>query len=176
MNNYKRITTKLTEAATRRMLSRGHVFMVALIDEQKQEISLTVSYGNDKKAKSWVGNYYANSMEHLCRSVIMEGLEPYYAYKENKEPANLFCCDIDIHHDWQDIRTLEEGVQDIVKASRTKADPHKHNLKVELYVSVDEGDFQNFGGPLELNFVTELMIEKGFHKPLLNKGGMTNGC
>lgn len=163
MKNYKKITEKLNINQVKTLFSEGHIFVVALVDEPNKEIRLAVSYGVDQKAKSWVGNYYANSLEHLKRSVIMEGLEPYYAYRDDAKPANVFTCDIDIQHDWQDIRSLEEGISDVTEASGLRVDPHNKKLKVELYVSKGEGDFANFGGPLELEFVTELMTEKGFY-------------
>ena len=81
-------------------------------------------------------SYYRNitdSDEQLRTCVITETLEPYYAFKDKKYYSGESFKDDDV------------------------------TMHYEFYISIEKGDIANFGGCLEIDFVTEWMEEQGYY-------------
>lgn len=170
MKNYKKIpfeSIENIESYIEEKLRNGHIIIQISVNDTRKEIDELISYANDTECQSYyVG--FTDSDEQLRTSVIVERMEPYYAFKDEKRSEILCCCDIDIKTDTQDaidFSTFKEDFKSMEEYYNGKSvqfdDGFAH---YEFYVSIEKGDIRNFGGPLESEFVTEWMTEQGYYQ------------
>lgn len=170
MKNYKKIPfsrIKNIESYVERKLKAGHIIIQILVNEDKKEIDELISYANDKKCESYYRSL-TDSDEQLQTCVISECMEPYYAFKDEKRKAGT--CDIDIDADLQDVIDFYEFKKDIKAMEKYYSgesfqwkDYDDSSCHYEFYISLEKGDIANFGGCLEIDFVTEWMEEQGYY-------------
>lgn len=170
MKNYTKIPFNQIEniaSYVEEKLKAGHVIIQILVNEDNKQIDELVSYANDKECRSYYRNL-TDSDEQLRTCVITETLEPYYAFKDKKRDERVCCCDIDIETDCQDITDFASVVNNFVLMEKKyySGESFKDDeiaMHYEFYISTDEGDIANFGGSLEVDFVTEWMTEQGYY-------------
>lgn len=147
-------------------LKSGHIIFQILVNETRKEIDELISYANDKECRSYYVSL-TDSDEQLRTSVIVERLEPYYAFKDTEKSENVYCCDIDIETDSQnviDFNTFIEEFKSMEKyydGKNTKW--NDGNSHYEFYISIDKADIGDFGGCLETEFITEWMSKRGYY-------------
>lgn len=169
MKNYEKIPFNEIdniESYMEEKLRDGHVIIQILVNEDKKEIDELISYANDKECKSYYRSL-TDSDEQLKTSVISEMLEPYYKFKDSEESENEEMCDIDIETDSQnvidfstfkkDFRSMEEYY------SEKRSQIEGNNIHYEFYESIEKGNIGDFGGHLEIDFITEWMAEQGYY-------------
>lgn len=160
MKNYKRI--KIEKMSDRKYLKQlfgnQKIIIQVLVNEKKVEIDELISYGLDKKAKSYY-KYLVRNNEELSENVIIETLYPFYNYKQEERD---FCfAPIDIDSDSQNVLNMWSVIYDLSKAHEN----FKEGMHFEYYMSKGKGDFGNFGGPLELEFIREWHIANDHEIP-----------
>lgn len=169
MKSYKKIPfnrIKDIESYVEKKLREGHVIIQILVNEDEKEIDELISYANDSQCKSYYRSL-TDSEEQLRSCVITERLEPYYAYKDTNREDGI--CDIDIQTDNQnviDFHTFKKEFKDMEKyysGDNFRYEESEFNEHYEFYISTDKGDIENFGGSMEIDFVTEWMKEQGFY-------------
>lgn len=148
-------------------LKAGHIIIQILVDEDNQQIAELISYANDKECKSYYRNI-TDSDEQLRTCVITETLEPYYAFKDKKRAERVCCCDIDIEIDSQDVTDFSVVINNFASMEKKyySGESFKDDdvtMHYEFYISIEKGDIANFGGCLEIDFVTEWMEEQGYY-------------
>lgn len=170
MKNYKQIPfsrIKNIESYVEKKLKAGHVIIQILVNEDKKEIDELISYANDKECQSYFRSL-TDSEKELGTYVIEERLEPNYAFKgKNREDG---ICDIDIQTDSQnviDFNTFKKQFKDMEKyysSNSFRFEEYSGNMHYEFYLSTGKGDIGNFGGCMEIDFVTEWMEEQGYYR------------
>lgn len=166
MKDYKKIPFTEIDNITSYLeekLKDGHIIIQIRVNETNKEIDELISYANDKECQSYFQSL-ADSNEELKTSVIYEMLEPYYAFKDSE---NVETSDIDIETDSQniidfstfkkDFRAMEEYYSG--KSSCVEGD----NIHYEFYVSTEKPDIGDFGGYIEIEFITAWMLEQGYY-------------
>lgn len=169
MKNYKKIPFSEIdniESYAEEKLRNGHVIIQISVNETRKEIDELISYANDKECQSYFVSL-TNSNEQLKTSVIVERLEPYYAFKDTEKSENVYCCDIDIETDSQNVIDFSIFIEDFKFMEEYYSGKSRQfdggRAHYEFYVSIDKGDIGNFGGCLETEFVTEWMAEQGYY-------------
>lgn len=170
MKNYTKIPfnqIKDIESYVEEKLKAGHIIIQIRVNEDNKQIEELTSYANDKECKSFYRNL-ADSDEQLKTHVIEKKIEPYYSFKDNKKSNNVHCADIDIETDCQNIVDFQ-----CVKEDFSSREKEFYNgisfqydgeiMHYEFYISLEKGDIANFGGCLEIDFVTEWMEEQGYY-------------
>lgn len=169
MKNYKKIpfdSIENIESYVEEKLRNIHIIIQISVNDTRKEIDELISYANDIECQSY---YVAltDSDEQLRMSVIVERVEPYYAFKDTERSDDLYCCDIDIKADSQgviDFSTFKEDFKSMEEYYSGKSAQFDDGFAhYEFYVSIDKGDIRNFGGPLESEFVMEWMTEQGYY-------------
>lgn len=154
------------ESYVEESLEAGCIIIRILVNEDKKEIAELVSYAKDKDCQSCYRNL-ADSDEQLKTHVIKESIEPYYAFKDNKKSNDVHCADIDIETDCQDIVDFQSVKEDISIEKEFYTDISLQcdgeMMHCEFYISNGKGDIANFGGNLELEFITEWMTEQDYY-------------
>lgn len=169
MKDYKKIPfdeIDNIESYVEEKLMDGHVIIQIRVNETNKEIDELISYANDKECRSYYQSL-TDSNEQLKTSVISEMLEPYYAFKDKEKTENEKTCDIDIDIDSQNVIDFGTFKKDFKamegyysgKSSCVEGD----NIHYEFYVSVKKGKIHDFGGALEIEFVTEWMLDRGYY-------------
>lgn len=153
------------ESYAERHLKAGFVIIQILVNDDKEEIENLTSYANDKECKSYYRSL-TDTDEQLKRSVIVEELEPYYAFKDKTNDKSA--ASIDIETDNQNVIDFNILKDDFSAFEKQDYDGEKFidddgMLKhYEFYISIGKGDIANFGGSMEIDFVTEWMQEQGY--------------
>lgn len=168
MMNYTKIPfSQITdvEAYVEEKLKLGHIIIQILVNEDQKEIDELISYANDNECKSYYCSL-TDSDEQLRTSVIVERLEPYYAFKDKDSDDSTN--DIDIQIDSQNVtgfNDLRKNFRDMEKIYSGKSiETDIGNAHYEFYISKGKGDIANFGGNIEIEFVTEWMKEQGYYR------------
>ena len=168
MRDYKRMffnKFESMESYAERHLKAGFVIIQILVNDDKEEIENLTSYANDKECKSYYRSL-TDTDEQLKRSVIVEELEPYYAFKDKTNDKSA--ASIDIETDNQNVIDFNILKDDFSAFEKKDYDGEKFidddgMLKhYEFYISIGRGDIANFGGSMEIDFVTEWMQEQGY--------------
>lgn len=170
MKNYTKIPfNKITdiESYVEEKLKAGHIIIQILVNEDQKEIDELISYANDKGCESYYRNI-CDSDEQLRNCVITESLEPYYAFRDDKREERVCCCDIDIETDSQNIVDFQSVKEDFSNREKEFYNGISFQydgeiMHCEFYISNDIGDIANFGGNMEIEFVTEWMKEQGYY-------------
>ncbi|MBQ4523774.1 MAG: hypothetical protein IJA10_12600 [Lachnospiraceae bacterium] len=170
MKNYKKIPfnrIKDIESYVEKKLKAGHIIIQIRVNEDNKQIDELISYANDKECESYYRSL-TDSDEQLRTCVISECMELYYAFKDEKREAGT--CDIDIDADLQDVIDFYEFKKDIKDMKEHYSgesfqwkDYDDSSCHYEFYISLEKGDIANFGGCLEIDFVTEWMEEQGYY-------------
>lgn len=95
--------------------------------------------------------------------VITERIEPYYAFKDG---MNKCFNDIDIDEDSQnviDFNTFKADFKKMEKFYDEDNISYYGKAHYEFYISTGKGDIENFGGCMEVEFITEWMTEHGYY-------------
>lgn len=169
MKNYEKIPfdqISNIESYVEEKLRVGHVIIQIAVNEDKKEISELVSYANDKECMSYYRNI-ADSDEQLKTCVITESLNPYYAFKDSSRSDDC-CADIDIETECQNIEDFPNVKEDFLNREKefyngVSFQYDGEMMHYEFYISTGKGDIVNFGGSMELNFITEWMTEHGYY-------------
>lgn len=144
-------------------LKTGHVIIQIIANESLKQIDELISYANDKECKSHYRSL-TDSDEQLRECVITECIDPYYAFKKEDK-----CCDdIDINEDSQNVIDFEQfkaDFKDMQQYYDEKDIPYYGKAHYEFYVSTGKGNIENFGGCMEVEFITEWMIEHEYYNP-----------
>lgn len=160
------------------MLRKGHVIVKILVNEKEKQIEELTSYGNDSQNISYYKVFGPATDMKNC--IIVENLQPYYAYKDENRLQNSngsFCtCDIDIESDGQDIieiKDFEDNFYELPKEyfngrtfqfSEINTSYSSEPFHYEFYLSQEKGEIlANFGGPNEVDFVLDWMIAMGYY-------------
>lgn len=148
-------------------LKAGHILIQIAVNDDKKEISELVSHVNDKECKSYFRNL-VDSDEQLKTSIIEYFLDPYYAYKDNNKSTSENCADIDIEREGQEICSIQTIDEDFISLGRNACEGQSflvdgETMHYEFYISTGKGDIANFGGSMELDFITEWMTEHGYY-------------
>jgi len=165
MKDYQKIPfNQITDIASyvEEKLKAGHVIIQILVNESLKQIDELISYANDKECKSYFCNL-TDSDAQLKESVITELIEPYYAFKKG---MNKCFNDIDINEDSQNViafNTFKADFKDMEKYYDGGDIPYYGKAHYEFYISTGKGDIGNFGGCMEVEFITEWMIEQGYY-------------
>lgn len=181
MKNYTKIPfnkIKDIESYVEKKLKTGHIIIQILVNEDNKEIDELISYANDKECKSYYRSL-TDSDEELRTNVIVERLEPYYAYKDeirkycnpykDKTKKMACTCDIDIDTDSQNVIDFKMFKRDFKHMEKYyggesfQYEGYNGKTHYEFYISIDKGDVGNFGGCMEVNFTTEWMREQGYY-------------
>lgn len=154
-------------------LKEGHTVIEILIDEDANKIVELISYANDKNGKSYY-NYFMSGNQAIENYVIVENLTPHYAFQDNDilQNSDDSCCtvDIGIQSDSQNVISFDYFESDFRRSMRKHYNCESFKLEYsdcdslyhyEFYISTNECDIGNFGGPMELDFIEQWMIEKG---------------
>lgn len=154
------------EAYVEEKLRNGHIIIQISVNEAQKEINELISYANDTECRSYYVSL-TDSDEQLRTSVIDERMEPYYTFKDIERSNDLCCCDIDIETDSQnviDFNSFKKDFKSMEEYYSGKSVQFDDGfVHYEFYVSIDKGDIRNFGGTLEIEFVTEWMTEQGYY-------------
>lgn len=170
MKNYEKIPfneINNIESYVEDKLKNGYVIIQVNINEIRNEIDELITYANDKECESYYRSL-TDSDEQLKTCVITERLEPYYAFKGKNRDKNS-CCDIDIKTDDQnviDFDTFKDDFKDMSEYYDEHSFQYEEYLgkeHYEFYISTGKGDIENFGGSMEADFITEWMVEHGYH-------------
>lgn len=135
------------------------ILIQILVDEEKQQITELISYGCDMNAESYY-SCFVKDKEELEYSIILEVLYPDYEYTYLKDDD--YKLSVDIWNDNQNVIGFGHALHSIMRTGERFSDT-KH---FEFYTSKGKGDFGNFGGPLEVEFVEEWMLENGSYLPI----------
>lgn len=151
-------------------LKEGHTVIQVLIDEDASEILELISYANDKSGKSYY-DCFMSDKQAIEDYVIVERMEPYYAFKDINRLQNSndsFCtADIDIQSDSQNVISFDDFETDFNSMRKHYNGESFKYLNSDLlyhyefFISKAQCDIANFGGPMELDFIEQWMIEKG---------------
>ena len=169
MKNYTKIPfTRISdiESYVEEKLKEGYCIIELIVNENRQEIDELTSYANDSECKSYYRNL-ADSDEQLRSSVITECLTPYYAFKDRSRDGSTD--DIDIENDSQDIITFTHFKRKFIAMEKKyySGEPYGGDdgdtEHFEFYISNERADIANFGGSMEIDFVTEWMTEQGYY-------------
>ena len=170
MENYEKIPfdqISNIESYVEEKLRAGHIIIQISVNDDKKAISQLVSYANDKECMSCFRDFAGIGEEELPKSVIEEEIEPYYAFKDDEKVQDVHTADIDIETDRQYITsfrrfkaTIKEMEEYFNGACFNEDDEMMH---YEFYISTGKGDIANFGGNMELDFITEWMTEHGYY-------------
>ena len=170
MRNYKKIPfDKISniESYVEEKLRAGHIIIQIAVNEDEKEISELVSYANDKECVSYFRNLTGIGEEEFPKSVIKEVLEPYYAFKDDEKVQDVNTSDIDIETDYQYITSFRRFKATIKEMEGYFNGDSFHEddemMHYEFYISTGKGDIANFGGSMELDFITEWMTEHGYY-------------
>lgn len=170
MRNYEKIPFNQIsniESYVEEKLKAGHIIIQIAVNEDKKEISELVSYANDKECVSFFRNLAGIGEEELPKRVIEEVLEPYYAFKDANKEHDIHTADIDIETDCQYItnfRRFKETIKEMEKYFNGDCfHVDSETMHYEFYISNGKGDIANFGGSMELDFITEWMTEHGYY-------------
>lgn len=165
MKDYKKIPfSEIDNIASylEEKLKDGHIIIQVRVNETNKEIDELISYANDNECKSYYQSL-SDSDEQLKTSIISEMLEPYYGFKDSE---NVEASDIDIETDSQniiDFNTFNKDFKAMEEYYSGKSScVEGNNIRYEFYISIDKGDIENFGGCMEVEFITEWMIEQGY--------------
>jgi len=165
MKNYQKIPfSQITDIAfyVEEKLKAGYVIVQILVNESLKQIDDLTSYANDKECKSYYCNL-TDSDEQLRECVITEHIDPYYSFKDG---MNKCYEDIDINKDNQnvmDFNTFKADFKDMEKYYDGEDIPYYGKAHYEFYISTEKGDIENFGGCMEVEFITEWMTEQGYY-------------
>ena len=170
MKNYKKIPfneIQDIESYVEKKLKAGNIIIQILVNEDNKEIEELISYANDKDCKSYYQNI-TDTDEQLRTCIITETLEPYYAFKDKKKTERVSCCDIDIETDYQDVINFSSVINKFASMEKEyysgeSFEDDGETMHYEFYISTDKGDIENFGGSMEVDFVTEWMEEHGYY-------------
>lgn len=169
MKNYEKIPfTEIDniESYVEEKLRDGHIIIQILVNEDKKEIDELISYANDNECRSYYQSL-ADSNEQLRTSVISETLEPYYAFKNKEKSENEETDNIDIETDSQnviDFNTFKKDFRDMEEYySGGSSHIDNDSVHYEFFISDEKGNMGDFGGCLEVEFITEWMIEHGYY-------------
>lgn len=170
MRNYKKIPfdqISNIESYVEEKLRAGHIIIQIAVNEDEKEISELVSYANDKECVSYFRNLTGIDEEEFPKSVIKEVLEPYYAFKDDEKVQDVHTSDIDIETDYQYITSFRRFKATIKEMEGYFNGDSFHEddemMHYEFYISTGKGDIANFGGSMELDFITEWMTEHGYY-------------
>lgn len=160
MKAYRRIShERITDFDyVEKLLRQKKIIVRILVDEQRGVISELTSYAYDKNAQSYY-TCYVKDKKVLKDSIIIETLYPYYNFK--REVPKKFTDPIDIWNDYQNVADYYRAIGDITRTKEFLTS----TTHFEFYVSKGVGDIDGFGGPLEVEFVEEWMIENGYYIP-----------
>lgn len=165
MKNYEKIPfTEIDniESYVEEKLRDGHVIIQIRVNETNKEIDELISYATDKECRSYYQSL-TDSNEQLKTSVISEMLEPYYAFKDKEKSENKETCSIDIDTDSQNVIDFDTFKKDFREMEESYNGESSHidndSVHYEFYVSIKKGDIENFGGCMEVEFITEWMNE-----------------
>lgn len=167
MKNYEKIPFNQISDITsyvEEKLRAGRIIIQIIANESLKQIDELISYANDKECKSYYRNL-ADSDEQLRESVITEYIDPYYAFKDEEDKE---CNDIDINEDSQnviDFIQFKADFKDMQQYYDEKDIPYYGKAHYEFYISTGKGDIEDFGGCMEVEFITEWMIEHGYYNP-----------
>lgn len=154
------------ESYVEEKLRDGHILIQIRVNETNKEIDELISYANDKECKSYYQSL-TDSNEQLKTSVISEMLEPYYAFKDTEEAENVETCDIDIETDSQnviDFSTFKKDFKAMEEYYSGKSSlAEDNNVHYEFYISIEKDKISDFGGALEIEFVTEWMLDQEYY-------------
>lgn len=171
MKNYTEISfnqIKDIKSYVEEKLKAGHIIIQILVNEDNKQIDELISYANDKECKSYYRNI-TDSDEQLKTGVITETLEPYYAFKDKKRAERVCCCDIDIETDCQDVTNFLSVINNFASMEKkyysgeSFEEDDDATMHYEFYTSTGKGDIANFGGSMEVDFITEWMTEQGYY-------------
>lgn len=171
MKNYKKIPfnrIKDIESYIERKLKRGHIIIQILVNEDNKEIDELISYANDKGCESFFG-FFADTVEQQKNSVIVERMEPYYAFKKDDIPDNVMCCDIDYGSKDENIISFYYLKKDFASMQKYYDEKsfqypdYEGRTHYEFYISNGKGDVANMGCGMEVDFATEWMTEMGYY-------------
>ena len=140
------------------LLTKRKIIVCILVDEQQGIISELTSYAYDKNAQSYY-TCYVKDKKVLKDSIITETLYPFYNFK--RDAPKKFADPIDIWDDYQNVVDYYQAISDITRTKEFLTS----TTHFEFYVSKGVGDISSFGGPLEVEFVKEWMLEKGYYIP-----------
>ena len=170
MKNYEKIPfdqISNIESYVEEKLRAGHIIIQIAVNEIKKEVSELVSYANDKECVSCFRNFSGIGEEELPKSVIEEEIEPYYAFKDDEKEQDVHTADIDIETDRQYITGFRRVKATIKEMEKYFNGDSFHEdgeiMHYEFYISTGKGDIANFGGSMELDFITEWMTEHGYY-------------
>ena len=165
MKNYQKIPfSQITDITSyvEEKLKAGHIIIQIIANESLKQIDDLISYANDKECKSYYRSL-TDSDKQLKECVITEHIEPYYAFKDG---MNKCYEDIDINEDSQnvmDFSAFKADFKEMEKYYDGESIPYYGKAHYEFYVSTEKGDIENFGGCMEVEFITEWMIEHGYY-------------
>lgn len=138
MENYKMINNVMTRSEVNKYLREGKIIYLALIDDEKNEISVVTSYGNDSKVESYY-TCHGILASRLKELIICESLYPCYAFKMTTA-ENHYLAEIDIEADAQDIQQFSWVINDLVKVK--PGEPWKtidgRRVHYEVYISKEK--------------------------------------
>ena len=116
---------------------------------------------------SYFRNLIGIGEKELLKSVIEEVLEPYYAFKDDEKVQDVHTADIDIETDRKYITSFRRFKATIKEMEEYLNGDSFHEddvtMHYEFYISTGKGDIENFGGSMELDFITEWMTEHGYY-------------
>lgn len=169
MKDYKKIPFDSIEnikSYVEEKLKNEHIIIQISVNDAQKEINELISYANDIECQSYYVSL-TDSDEQLRASVIEEKMKPYYAFKDVERSDDLCCCDIDIETDSQNVidfstfKKVFKSMEEYYSGKSVQFDDGF--VHYEFYVSKDKGDIKNFGGPLESEFATKWMTERGYY-------------
>ncbi len=165
MKNYQKIPfSQITDITSyvEEKLKAGHIIIQIIANESLKQIDDLISYANDKECKSYFRSL-TDSDKQLKECVITEHIDPYYAFKEG---TSKLYDDIDINEDSQnvmDFNTFKADFKNMKEYYNGDDIPYYGKAHYEFYVSIKKGDIENFGGHMEVEFITEWMIKHGYY-------------
>ena len=151
------------ESYVEKKLKAGHIIIQIIVNEDKKEIDELISYANDKESKSYYRNFAELGEDILNKSVIEEVLQPYYSYKDDVKTQNVHTADIETDCQYiTSFRRFKETIKENEKYFTGESfQEDGKTMHYEFYITTDKGDIANFGGCMELDFITEWMAERG---------------
>ena len=151
-------------------LKSGHIIVEIWLNEEKNEIKKLISYANDKngQAKVW---RRTDSEEMKRSSVIVEEMIPAYQFEHPDTLHSRWYPEIESDRQTiLDFKLLKDNFSRKLNLFQDDNQclclENKDNEKMycQYYVSAKQGDFRNWGGPLERVFIKEWMSAYGSEK------------